>query len=190
MRDIFDLAEEIQALFLEKEWKFCFIGGLALHAWGQVRVTDDVDLTLFTGFGEEERYLDDLLARYEPRIDNARIFALRNRVALLRSTDKVALDIALAAFPYEEELVDRAVYAEILPDLQLLVCCAEDLVVMKAFAARPQDWVDVDSVIARQGERLDRGAVIERLAPLAELKEQPELVQELEKRLQQFDSES
>jgi hypothetical protein len=42
--------------------------------------------------------------------------------------------------------------------------------VLKAFADRPQDWLDVEGVIVRQGRTLDRALVIEELVPLLELK--------------------
>jgi NADPH:quinone reductase-like Zn-dependent oxidoreductase len=48
---LFDLAIEIQNLFLSRGWNFCFIGGLVVQHWGEPRVTMDVDLTLLTGFG-------------------------------------------------------------------------------------------------------------------------------------------
>lgn len=51
-------ASEVQAFCFARQWRFCFIGGLALQRWGEARLTRDVDLTLLTGFGEEESYLD------------------------------------------------------------------------------------------------------------------------------------
>jgi hypothetical protein len=42
-------------------WRFCFIGALAVVRWGEPRLTQDVDLTILTGFGGEERYIDALL---------------------------------------------------------------------------------------------------------------------------------
>lgn len=59
-------------------------------------------------------------------------------------------------------------------------CSAEDLVVLKAFASRPQDWIDVEKVIIRQGQRLNRPLIIEELTPLAELKEDPEILEHLQ----------
>jgi hypothetical protein len=59
-------------------------------------------------------------------------------------------------------------------------CSAEDLVVLKAFASRPQDWIDVEKVIIRQGQRLNRPLIIEELTPLAELKEDPQILEHLQ----------
>ena len=68
------------------------------------------------------------------------------------------------------------------PDLPLRTCSAEDLVVLKTFASRPQDWLDIDGIIIRQSERLDWPYIRAQLAPLAELKDAPELVDALERR--------
>jgi hypothetical protein len=48
---------------------------------------------------------------------------------------------------------------------------AEDLVTLKAFAERVQDWLDVEGILVRQGSRLDRNLVLRELRPLLELKE-------------------
>ncbi len=52
---------------------------------------------------------------------------------------------------------------------------------MKAFAARPLDWNDVRGVLVRQGTKnLDWPCIDRHLTVLAELKEQPEIVTQLQ----------
>jgi hypothetical protein len=67
------------------------------------------------------------------------------------------------------------------PDISLRTCSAEDLIVFKAFADRPKDWMDIEGVIIRQSARLDWSYVREQLAPLAELKDAPDLLAKLER---------
>jgi len=62
---------------------------------------------------------------------------------------------------------------------KIRTCSAEDLVVLKAFANRPQDWVDIQRVIIRQGKRLDRDLILEELTPLVELKEERAILDDL-----------
>jgi hypothetical protein len=66
---------------------------------------------------------------------------------------------------------------------RIRTCSAEDLVVLKAFANRPQDWIDIERVIIRQGPRLDRRLILTELTPLAELKEDPGILQDLQQLL-------
>jgi hypothetical protein len=78
--------------------------------------------------------------------------------------------------------VNRASEFTYPPGVSLRTCSAEDLIVMKAFAGRGQDWVDVERIIVRQTGRLDWAHIREQLAPLAELKGEPEIVEQLERR--------
>ena len=65
-----------------------------MQRWGEPRLTQDVDVTLLTGFGAEESYIDALLARYQGRRPDAKAFALQYRVLLLRSPKNIGIDIA------------------------------------------------------------------------------------------------
>ena len=174
MNPLLAAALEVQAFCRAQSWRFCFIGGLAVQRWGEPRLTQDADLTVITGFGGEAPFVDTLLARFEGRLPDAREFALRNRVVLLRSSQGVPLDVALGAMPFEEHAVARASDFMIAPSVVILTCGAEDLVVFKAFAARPQDWLDIESIAIRQARRLDERLIWTELVPLLELKETPE----------------
>ena len=102
MNGLFRAARQLQEFCDARGWRSCFIGGLAVQRWGQPRLTVDVDLTLLAGFGNEAAFVDPLLAAYEGRIPDARYFALRHRVLLLRSAGGAGIDISLGALPFEE----------------------------------------------------------------------------------------
>ena len=179
MNEVIRAAAELQSVCIAQDWRFCFIGGLALQRWGEPRETVDVDLTLLTGFGAEDRFIEILLQHFDRRIPDAAQFARERRVLLLRSEKGVGLDIALGALPFEELVVKRSSLFEYPPNISLRTCSAEDLIVLKAFAGRGQDWVDVERTIVRQTGRLDWDYIYEQLRPLAELKEAPEIVEQL-----------
>lgn len=92
---------------------------------------------------------------------------------LLASSGNVGIDVALGALPFEERAVSRATDWRI-NEVVLHTCSAEDLVVYKAFAGRPQDWVDVEMVIARQGPSLNDALILGEASPLLELKKAPQ----------------
>ena len=50
---------------------------------------------------------------------------------------------------------------------------------LKAFANRDKDWLDVDGVILRQAGQLDVPLIWQELDPLVELKEEPEIGEHL-----------
>lgn len=179
MNPLFQAGLELQQFMQEKEWPFCFIGGLVVIRWGEVRMTQDIDLSLLSGFGSEEIYIDALLSHFRTRIPNAKDFALTNRVLLLLASNGVAIDLSLAGLPFEQEMIERATSFCYSPDCSLITCSAEDLIILKAFADRMKDWVDIEGILTRQGSSLDFKYIIEQLTPLCELKEAPEIVDKL-----------
>ena len=182
MIEVIRVAGELHTFCEAEGWRFCFIGGLALQRWGEPRETIDVDLTLLTGFGGEEPFIQKLLQKFQGRVEDAARFARLRRVLLLRSASGVGIDIALGALPFEESAVARASLFGFPGNIRLQTCSAEDLIVMKAFAARPRDWVDIDGIIVRQTGKLDWTYIERQLSPLVELKEAPEILKELERR--------
>ena len=76
--------------------------------------------------------------------------------------------------------MERASDFDFMADGRLRTCSAEDLVVMKAFANRERDWLDVETVLLRQGERLNWKQIMAELKPLTELKESPQIPDRLE----------
>ena len=179
MKTVLGAALEVQRYLSRVGERFCFIGGIALQRWGEPRLTRDVDVTVISPFGEEGRSADRLLAAFRPRIEDAREFAVRNRVLLIESEGGIAVDVAFGAVPFEERCVARSSDWALAPDVVLRTCAAEDLVVLKAFASRPQDWLDIESVAIRQRHRLDWNLVFEELEPLAAVRDVPGLLDRL-----------
>ena len=185
MTDLVTTAQSIQTFCEERNWQFCFIGGLALQFWGEQRLTKDVDLTLLTGFGFEDKFIDALLENFQPRLSDAKNFALKNRVVLLQTESGIGIDISLGGFSFEEDMINRSAYKEYLPDISLKICSAEDLIVLKAFADRDKDWNDIKTIIIKQ-DNLDWDYIKAQLSPLIELKEAPEILIKLENLREKF----
>lgn len=167
---LLEAAHEIQEFCEARSWQFCFIGGIAVQHWGEARLTRDADLTVFTGLGDEARYVEALLGSFGSRVADAREFALQHRVLLLRSANEVPLDVSLGALPFEEKAVSRSQYAEIVSGVKLRLASAGALVVFKAFADRPQDWLDIEGIIVKSGSQIDWIETRADLAQILELK--------------------
>lgn len=180
---VLEAAAEVQRFCQRSGWRFCFIGGIAIQRWGEPRLTQDVDLTLLTGFGGEESFIDALLREFEARRSDAREFALDRRVLLVRTAEGVGVDFALGGLPFEERTVERASVWAWAPGQSLMTCSAEDLVVHKAFAGRDLDWGDVERILVRQHGKLDLKLIRSELGPLLELKGEPDALTKLERML-------
>ena len=181
LEDVLDAAGQVQDFCQRQGWRFCFIGGIVVQRWGSPRFTQDVDLTVLTGFGVEESFVDGLLGFLHPRRPDAREFALKHRVLLARTAGGIAVDAALGAFPFEERTIGRASPWAVTAGPPLQTCSAEDLLIHKVFAGRDRDWADVETILIRQFERLNLNLVREELPPLLELKEEMESLPRLDR---------
>src|SRR5580658_3890542 len=179
MIELFEAARQLQEFCDLQGWRSCFIGGLAVQRWGEPRVTRDIDLTVLAGFGSEERIIGPLLDHYAARVNDARDFALRRRVLLLAAPGGAGIDVLLGALPYEENLVARSTPFSFGPGLEIRTCSAEDLIVLKLFASRPQDIQDAEGVVVRSGGELDWSYIEDQLRPLVELKQDPIILETL-----------
>lgn len=176
---VLEASVELQEFLREMNARFCFIGGVAVQRWGEPRFTADADISLLTEFVQDEYWVDILLSRFESRRSDAREFALSRRVLLLKASNNVELDIALGGFPFEVRSIERASVWDLHQGPGIVTCSAEDLVVHKAFASRNIDWIDVEGILMRQGGKLDRRQILEELEPLADLKEDPQIILKL-----------
>ena len=179
MIGIFEAARQVQDFCDRRGWRSCFIGGIAVQRWGEPRVTRDVDLTLLTGYGGEDAYIDCLLEAFPARMEDAREFALRYRVLLLSTPGGVGIDVSLGALVFEEIVVSRASVFSFGPGLEIRTCSAEDLIILKIFASRALDIRDAEGVAIRQKDRLNWSYIEEQLRPLAEVKDDPNVLRTL-----------
>jgi len=136
------------------------IGGVAVAAWGEPRVTRDVDLKIQLKRQDIDHLLALLSINYvmlspEPRE------ALRKQ-ALLFIQDKLGtrIDLLLADTHYDDAAIRRGREFEIESGTAFRVCSPEDLIIYKLISTRLRDHEDASSVIRRQGEALDDRYVI------------------------------
>jgi len=78
-------------------------------------------------------------------------------------------------------MIERAIDYEIEEGKTIRLCSAEDLIIHKAVAGRPQDRSDIQGIVYRQGERLDIEYIRNWLGQFAELLEEPEIQNRFER---------
>lgn len=138
----------VMALFQETGVGVAVIGGVAVGVRAAERMTVDIDFTTSLDNESLASFCEAAERRgIRPRRTDGLEFARRYRVLLLVDTDTdTDLDLALASLPFELEAIERA-EPVLLGPVVVPVVTAEDLVVMKMVAGRPQDLVDVSSIL-------------------------------------------
>lgn len=156
------------------------IGGVAVGLLAEARFTKDVDaLVIF-----DTRELPGLIEcvgrfGFQPMFPTALEFAMSRRVLALRhSASGVRVDILLGCLPFEEELLARA-SREVHSDFSYLLASPDDLIILKAIAARDQDLADIRAV-AEHNPDIDRGRIRHWVEEYGKLLEEPDLWDRIE----------
>ena len=143
--------------------RYALVGGLAVSARAEPRLTRDVDVAVAVADdAEAERLIFALQAR--GYVVRSSVEQTRNRrLATVRLIPPVAggtvVDLLFSTCGIEPEIVDQAERLSILPGLVVPVARVEHLIVMKLLSrddrTRPQDLDDIRAllVVARARER-------------------------------------
>jgi predicted nucleotidyltransferase len=174
-------AWEMHCFFDHLGVEYVIIGGLAVQHWGEPRFTQDVDLTVTTLPIGLTEFIQKIVDRFPSRIEDPITFARHNRIVLVRASNGCPVDISLALPGYEDELMRRAVDYELEPEKVVNLCSAEDLIIHKAVAGRPQDVRDIEGIVYRQREALDVDYLRRWLRDFADVLATPEILELFER---------
>lgn len=129
------------------------VGGVAVSLLGRPRFTRDIDALVDL---EETRWPALLeasrLLAIVPRIDDPLEFVRRTRVLLLRhEPSQIDIDVIVGGLPFERAAVASGAW-HALGGFDVRLPRAEDLMIMKAIAQRPQDLLDLAALIETHPE--------------------------------------
>lgn len=189
MNRLIEAALELHEFLTRHAVPYAVIGGVAVQAWGEPRLTVDLDLTVMTPPEGTATLVNLLLQTFAPRVPDPVEFARRTRVVLIRSSNGCDVDISLGVPGYEDDLIRRAVDYEVAPGRVIRLCSPEDLIIHKAVAGRPQDLMDITGIVHRQGERLDAEYIRRWLGEFAAVLEMPEILERFERAWRQMQTE-
>ncbi len=126
------------------------IGGLAVAIWGEPRVTRDVDLKILLERSDGASLLEFLQdGGYKFEAD----------ASTVRNASGTRVDFLLADTSFDRACVQRRVPGILPGKVEVEVCTAEDLIVLKLISTRPRDREDAAGVVLRQKGKLDQAYV-------------------------------
>ena len=164
---------------LDADW-YVF-GAQAALVHGAVRMTADVDVTVFPGDHTIAAIVEALEGHgFELRGADADFIRDTRVLPLIHLATGINADVVLGG-PGLEELFHSRVESANLGGTTVPVAAAEDVVVMKILSGRPKDRDDVIAIIAAQGPALNHQRVRETLELLEKALDRSDLVAEFER---------
>jgi len=165
--------------------RWYLFGAQAVVAYGQPRLTADIDVTVDLPLDRWTELVGALTeAGFSSRVDELPRFVERTRVIPVgHDPTGFPVDLVIAGpVGLEQEFLERARRTD-LGGVEVSLISPEDLIVTKILAGRPKDLRDVKGIVREQGDRLD----VERVRALLRLLEgalgRGDLAEELERSL-------
>ena len=152
------------------------IGGIAVSAWARPRATQDIDFKVLLDREAAQRLLDVLAPDYAPLQADPLLALGRHGVLFVKDRAGIRIDLQLADTSLDESAIQRAQTIELEPGVTAQVCSAEDLIIYKMISPRPQDQIDVENLMKRQGQQLDDKYVLHWLRQLEQALDDSTLV--------------
>ena len=133
---------------------YLIIGGVAVGVWGNIRVTEDLDLIIFV----PKRNVKLILK-------NAKSlgFEFNEKIVITQAKDvgifkifyrNFHLDFLIASIDFERSALQRKRKVKIF-NKEVFVPTKEDLLLLKIIAGRPKDIFDAEGIVNRQKGKLD-----------------------------------
>ncbi len=135
---------------------YLVIGGLASGVLGEPRLTHDVDVIVKLDTGKMDGLLEEARKQGFTFSQDQVHQDIRERGTFRLGYQDSWADFIITSTTLEESALTRAHRVKLL-DTEANFPSAEDFILFKLIPGRPKDLLDVESVILRQGERLDRG---------------------------------
>ena len=169
----------ITALLNKHNLEFALIGGLASSIRGRVRVTADIDIVVDCNVAKAIDFLEQLDEKvFRPFVEDPELSIRQFFILPIEDvTSGIRIDMAIGESGFEKMIVQRAS----MPDgYSVPVATAEDLLLMKLMAGRPQDIGDVKGIVEQSRGLID-WSYCEKLAGLLDEVVQIDLLNSLER---------
>lgn len=155
-----DLGRSLDALALD----WYLFGAQAAFMRGARRMTADVDITVLPGSLSTSELVDELATDFDLRIPDRDGFVAKTRVIpLVHRSTMMPVDLVLGGPGLEEHFLSRC-ESLTMGGRKVRVPVAEDLVLMKLLAGRPQDLDDATALVRAGADLSEVEPMVEAVA--------------------------
>ena len=131
------------------------VGGVAVTAVGEPRLTADLDVIVYVDAAALERLLRAAVTRrFDVDVD-AELMAAREGASVRLRRGRFHLDLIVRSLFIEDLAYEHSKSRRVF-ERSVRFPSAEDLLILKIVAGRPRDLLDAEGIVRRHGPKLDR----------------------------------
>ena len=159
---------------------YAVIGGIAVITYDYQRTTKDIDITVLCKLEELKQIYDKFIKNYLPVYEDSLDFFTRNFVLPVKDkTTEVRIDVAAGLTVFDDTIINRRIRAK-LGESEFYICTLEDLILYKLFASRFLDLGDVENLLRKNKNSVDKKYLLETAEKFKELKRE-DIIENLNK---------
>jgi len=163
--------------------KYAVVGGVAVISYDYQRTTKDIDITVLCKLEQIKEIHDKFVKEYQPVYDDSLNFFSRNFVLPLKDKiTNVRIDVIAGLTIFDDTIISRRQRKK-LGESEFYICTLEDLILYKLFASRHLDLGDVENLLIRNKNSIDKNYLVSTAEKFKEL-EREDIVKNLNKLLQ------
>jgi hypothetical protein len=166
-QELFLAVESLAEAFAARSVRHALIGGLAISMRGRPRLTQDIDFLVDTPQIALPGLLDDLVSRGFS-LDPAVVIKqyVQEHITAF-SFGPVRIDWLQPVLPFYSRAIADASPLEWSEGHSIRVATAEGLILTKMVAFRPQDQMDIDTLLTANRDKVDVAVIREEWSPFA-----------------------
>ena len=164
--------------------EYTVIGGVAVITYDYQRTTKDIDITVLCKLEDLKHIHDKFTKEYHPVYSDSLNFFIKNFVLPLEDkTTKVKIDVAAGLSMFDDTIMKRRKRMN-LGEAEFYISSLEDLIIYKLFAKRHLDLGDVEKLLKKNKDTIDKKYLLDTAQKFLEL-EREDILENLEKMLKQ-----
>lgn len=163
--------------------KYAIIGGIAVIIHGAQRTTKDIDATILCELEGLDSVHQLILEKFKPAFNGTLEYFKRNFILPVDEPETdLRIDLAAGLTEFDKNVISRR-KKMFFGNVQVYVCSLEDLIIYKLFASRRTDLDDVELLLNKNINTIDKSYLIETSEKFSEL-EREDIIENLNKFLQ------
>lgn len=133
---------------------YMIFGGVANSVYGNPRQTFDIDLKIIADTQKKRENLIDKLASFSRILVDDPLRFIKETNVLPIEINGVRVDLVFASLPYEKTAIKRSRTHEMY-GFEMQACSLEDLLIQKVISTREKDWLDIETLIKTNKDKID-----------------------------------